>query len=412
MMTLASFFKKVCLTGFVFCMVICLGVFAYNSQAHATPQKTITIGIMSCISGGQAVIGNTYLYGAEQAVKYVNAKHLLGKDVILKAIVMDDQLNATVGMKAYQRAKDKMLAFTGYDTSGMCALRPFVEQDKKPWVPTTTNRSFIYPPSKYVFGVAMPYEELMVGFLKAAKADWKEKRAPKLGLISFDIPSGRVAISAAKKYGPKFGWEIGPVSVVPLTTVDFSEAIARVKEEKPDWVQLSLSGGQMKNLFTQANVAGVKDKVKWLLPLWAGFVEATTSAVSPELLEGVYGYCTISNPDVHTGAKEWAEWTAENGGKPCDESGNSGAAGVFIITRAIQLALEKVSVDDLDGPKLSEYGFQRINNFQMFGDLMPPVTYGSGNSRGIGKACILRMTNGKALEEISWFDVPALGKTK
>lgn len=408
MKNLTNCFKRVCLTGLIYSMVVCLGVLALNSQAYAASPKTISIGIMSCISGGQAVIGNTYLYGAEQAVKYVNEKKLLGEDITLKGIVIDDQLNATVGMNAYQRAKNKILAFTGYDTSGMMALRPFVEQDKMPWVPCTTNRSFIYPPSKYVFGVAMPYEELMVGFLKAAKADWKEKRAPKLGLISFDIPSGRVAISAAKKYGPELGWEVGPVSVVPLTTVDFSEAIARVKEEKPDWIQLSLTGGQMKNLFTQVSAAGLKDKTNWLLPLWAGFVEATTSVVPTELLEGVHGYCIISNPDVHAGAKEWAEWTKGNGGKPCDESGNSGAAGVFIITHAIQLALEKVSVDELDGPKLSEYGFQRIKNFQMFGDLMPPVTYGPDNSRGVSKACILQMVNGKVQGNIDWFDVPAL----
>ena len=207
-MKLTSNLKKVCLTGFIFSLVACLGVFGLNAQTYAASPKTISIGIMSCISGGQAVIGNTYVYGAEQAVKYVNEKQMLGKDIKLKGIVIDDQLNATVGMNAYQRAKNKMLAFTGYDTSGMCALRPFVEQDKMPWVPCTTNRSFIYPPSKYVFGVAMPYEELMVGFLKAAKAGWTENRAPKLGLISFDIPSGRVAISAAKKYGKELGWEI------------------------------------------------------------------------------------------------------------------------------------------------------------------------------------------------------------
>jgi ABC-type branched-subunit amino acid transport system substrate-binding protein len=385
-------------------------VFGLNSQVYAASQKTITIGIMSCISGGQAVIGNKGVYGAEQAIEYVNKNQMLGKDIQLKGIIMDDQLNATVGMNAYQRVKDKILALIVYDTSGACALRPFVEQDKIPWVPCTTNRSFIYPPSKYVFGLAMPYEELMVGFLKAAKAEWKEDRAPKLGLVSFDVPSGRVAISAAKKYGKELGWEIGPISVVSLSTVDFSGAIDRIREEKPDWIQLSLTGGQMSNFFSQVKVAGLKDEVKWLLPLWAGFCDATTLAVSPEKLDGVHGYEVISHLDVHAGAKEWAEWTKANGGSPSDESGNSTASAVFVITRAIQLALEKVSVDELDGQKLSEYGFQRIKDFQMFGDLMPPVTYGPNNSRGINKACILQMVDGKVQTNIDWFDVPVLKK--
>jgi len=404
--------RKDVLLGVAFLYIISLGILSVSSPAFAAPKKIITIGIMSCISGGQAVIGNTYLYGAEQAVEYVNKEQLLGKDVALKAIIIDDQLNATVGLNAYQRVKDKMLAFVGYDTSGMVALRPFVIQDKKPWVPGTTNRTFIYPPSKYVFGVAPPYEELMVGFLKVVKSNWKEKRAPRLGLISFDIPSGRVAVNAAKKYGPDLGWEIAHISVVPLTAVDFSEALARVKAKNPDWVQLSLTGGQMKGLFTQAEAVGVKDMTKWLLPLWAGFVDATTMTVTKEKLEGVYGYCAISNPDVHAGAKKWAEWTNVNSGKPCDESGNSGAAGVFIVTRAIQLALEKISIDELDGPKLSEYGFQRIKNFQMFGDLMPPITYGPNCSRGITLSSILRMVNGKAQEVIPWFEVPSLAESK
>jgi ABC-type branched-subunit amino acid transport system substrate-binding protein len=407
-----AFLGKIAVLGLAVFMVVSVAVFFCNSPAYAAPKRTITIGIMSCISGPQSVIGNTYLYGAEQAVQYVNKEHLLGKDVVLKDIVIDDQLNATVGLNAYQRVKDKILAFTGYDTSGCCALRPFVEQDKKPFVACTTNRTFIYPPSKYVFGVATPYEELLVGFLKAVKSKWNEKRAPRLGLISFDIPSGRVAVNAAKKYGPDIGWEIGPISIIPVTSVDFSEAIARIKAKKPDWVLLSLTGGQIKGVLTQAQTAGVKGMTKWLLPLWGGFTESTTMVVPKEQLDGVYGFCTISNPDVQAGAKKWAEWTKANGGKPSDESGNSGAVGVFIITRAIQLALEKVSFDDLDGPKLSEYGFQRIKNFQMFGDLMPPITYGPNLSRGSTRASILRMVNGTAQEAIPWFEVPSLAESK
>jgi ABC-type branched-subunit amino acid transport system substrate-binding protein len=393
-------------------MVFSFGTFAYDLTACAAPQKTIPIGLMSCISGPQAVIGNTCKYGAEQAVDYVNKEQLLGKNVQLKLIVADDQLNATVGLNSYQRFKDKILTFAGYDTSGCSALRPFVEQDKKPFVALTTNRTFIYPPSKYVFGVALPYEELLVGFLKAVKSNWKEKRAPRLGLISFETPSGRVPVSAAKKYGPEIGWEIDPISIVPVTSVDFSDAIARIKTKKPDWVLLSLTGGQIKGVLTQAETAGVKDMTKWLLPLWGGFTESTTMVVPKAQLEGVYGFCIISNPDVHEGAKKWAAWSKANGGKPSDESGNSGAVGIFIITRAIQLALEKVSVDELDGPKLSEYGYQRIKNFQMFGDLMQPITYGPNLSRGYSKASILRMVSGKPQEAITWFEIPSLAGAK
>ena len=407
-----TFVGKITVLGLAVFMVMSLSLLVCNSQVYADSKKTVTIGIMSCISGAQAVIGNTYLYGAQQAVQYVNKEQLLGKDVELKAIVIDDQLNATVGLNAYQRVKDKILAFTGYDTSGCAALRPFVEQDKKPFVACTTNRTFIYPPSKYVFGVATPYEELLVGFLKAVKANWKEKRAPRIGLISFDIPAGRVAVNAAKKYGSDIGWEIGPISVVPVTSVDFSEAIARIKAKKPDWVLLSLTGGQIKGVLTQAETSGVKGMTKWLLPLWGGFTESTTMVVPKEQLEGVNGFCMISNPDVHEGAKKWAAWTKANGGKPSDESGNSGAVGVFILTRAIQLALEKVSLDDLDGAKLSEYGFQRIKDFQMFGDLMQPITYGPNRSRGNTKASILKMVNGKAKEAITWFELPSLAESK
>jgi ABC-type branched-subunit amino acid transport system substrate-binding protein len=407
-----AFFGKIAVWALAMFMVVSLCIFSYNARAYAASEKTITIGLMSCISGPQAVIGNTCKYGAEQAVDYINKEQLLGKDIQLKLIVADDQLNATVGLNSYQRVKDKLLTFAGYDTSGCSALRPFVEQDKKPFVALTTNRTFIYPPSKYVFGVALPYEELLVGFLKAVKSNWKEKRAPKLGLISFETPSGRVPISAAKSFGPEIGWEIDPISIVPPTTVDFSEAIARIKANKPDWVLLSLTGGQIKGVLTQAETAGVKGMTKWLLPLWGGFTESTTMVVPKEQLEGVYGFCIISNPDVHEGAKKWAAWSKANGGKPSDESGNSGAVGMFIIARAIQLALEKFSVDELDGPKLSEYGFQRIKNFQMLGDLMQPITYGPNLSRGNTKASILRMVNGKAQEAITWFEVPSLAESK
>lgn len=390
--------------------MVSIGMIGFSASVMAgSAEKTITVGLLSCISGPQAVIGNTCKDGWEQAVHYINKNKMLG-DIVLKQIVADDQLNATVGLNAYQGFKDKVLCFAGYDTSGASALRPFVEQDKKPFVPLTTNRTFIYPPSPYVYGITPPYEEILIGFLKAVKADWKGSKPPKLGLISFETPSGRVPISAAKKYGPELGWEIGPVAIVPPTTVDFSEAIARIKAEKPDWVQLSLTGGQIKGVLTQAERAGAKDSTRWLLPLWGGFTKSTMMVVPPEQLESVYGYCLISNPAVHDGAKKWDEWTTTNLGKSTDESGNSGAVGAFVITRAIQLALEKVPFDKLDGANLAKYGFQRIQDFQMFGDLMPPLTFGPDRSRGSSKASVLQMVKGTPQKAVEWFDAPSLGE--
>ena len=397
--------------GLVVGICLAVGLFAAQPPAHADSGKVLTVGLMSCISGAQAVIGNTCKFGWEQGIDYINKQKMLG-DIELKQIVADDQLNATVGLNAYQGFKDKILGFAGYDTSGCSALRPFVEQDKKPFLALTTNQTFIYPPSDYVFGIAPPYEEILVGFLKAAKASWKETRAPRLGLISFETPSGRVPISAAKKYGPDLGWEIDPVTIVPPTAVDFSEAIAQIKAKKPDWVLLSLTGGQIKGVLSQAQTAGAKGMTKWLLPLWGGFTDSTTEVVTKENLEGVYGFCLISNPEAHEGAKKWAEWTKANSGKACDESGNSGAVGAFVMAKAIQKALEKVSFKELNGPNLSKYGLQRIENFQMFGDLMPPITFGPNLSRGSSNASVLLMNKGRVQVAMPWFNVPSLGQGK
>jgi len=403
-----TFLGKIAALGLAICILLWLGLINGHNSVYAAPKKVIPVGYLSGISGAQARICNLNRHGAEQAVAYVNQKQLLGKGISIKLLVADSQVNATVGLNSYQGFKDKVLTFVAYDTSGASALRPFVEQDKKPFVALTTNRTFVYPTSKFIFGLAPPYEELLVGFLKGVKSSWKKNRAPKIGLISFETPSGRFPISAAKKFGPGLGWEIGPISIVPLTSVDFSGAIARIKDEKPDWVLLSLTGGQIKNLLKQAKVAGVKDMTKWLMPLWGGFNESMTTVIPQAQLNGTYGFCLASNPDVHEGAKEWAAWTKSNSGQACEEAGNSGAAGVFIVTRALQLAMEKVSVDDLDGPKLSQYGYQRIRNFQMFGDLFPAINYGPNNTRGSTQASVLRMVNGKAEKAIPWFEVPSL----
>jgi len=399
------------LLGLVVGICLAVGFFVGQPLGHAESKKVVTVGLISCLSGAQAVIGNTCKFGWEQGIEYINKQKMLG-DIELKQLVVDDQLNATVGLNAYQGLKDKILAFAGYDTSGCSALRPFVEQDKKPFLALTTNQTFIYPPSDYVFGIAPPYEEILVGFLKAVKANWKEARAPRLGLISFETPSGRVPISAAKKYGPDLGWEIDPVTIVPPTAVDFSEAIAQIKAKKPDWVLLSLSGGQIKGVLNQAQTVGAKGLTKWLLPLWGGFTDSTTEIVTKENLEDVYGFSLISNPDAHEGAKKWAEWTKTNSGKASDESGNSGSVGAFVMAKAIQRALEKVSFQELNGPNLSKHGLQRIENFQMLGDLMPPITFGPKLSRGSSHASVLRMVKGQAQVAMPWFNVPSLSEVK
>ncbi|MCG7851803.1 MAG: hypothetical protein MIO92_04700, partial [Methanosarcinaceae archaeon] len=60
-----AFLGKIAVLGLTVLMVASLGVFVCNSKAYAASKKNITIGLMSCISGPQAVIGNTCKYGAE-----------------------------------------------------------------------------------------------------------------------------------------------------------------------------------------------------------------------------------------------------------------------------------------------------------------------------------------------------------
>jgi hypothetical protein len=86
----------------------------------------------------------------------------------------------------------------------------------------------------------------------------------------------------------------------------------------------------------------------------------------------------------------------------------SGCSCAFVLAEAIKKALEKVSLKELDGPNLSQHGLQRIQNFTMFGDFMPPVTFGPSQSKGSSKISILRMVNGKVTTAIPWSDVPAL----
>jgi len=401
-----AFFGKG-LKGLVAGISLAVGFFAGQPLGHAASDKVVTVGLLSCLTGAQAVIGNTCKYGWEQAIEYINKEKLLG-DIELKHMVLDDQLNATVGVSVYQGAKDKVLGFVGYDTSGISAIKPFAIQDKKPFIAVTTNWNFINPPSEYVFSTVPPYEEIVYGMMQTIKANWKEARTPRLGLISFETPSGRVAVSAAKKYSGTLGWEVDPVTIVPPTAVDFSEAIAQIKAKKPDWVLMSLSGGQMKNVLSQAKVAGVKDKTNWLLPYWGAFTDSAVDVVGRENLEGVYGTCQVSHPEAHEGAKKWAEWTKANGGKACDESGNTCAAGAFVLAEAIKKALEKVSLKELDGPNLSKHGIQRIQNFTIFGDFMPPVNFGPGQSQGSSRITVLRMINGKVTTAIPWSDVPRL----
>jgi hypothetical protein len=48
----------------------------------------------------------------------------------------------------------------------------------------------------------------------------------------------------------------------------------------------------------------------------------------------------------------------------------------------------------------------------MFGDLMPPITFGPKLSRGSSNACLLNMVKGQAQVAMPWFNVPSLGQNK
>lgn len=275
-------------------------------QAAEKPDS-LTIAVLGDLSGPYAAAVGPFAPGTEDAVRYVNDE-LGGIDgVKLKVVIKDNTGKAALGLQQYAEliaAKPKPLFFGVPHTPTAEALREkFVHDDVVAFSPASVED--LYPVGN-AYGFYALYPEQAAILVKWVKDNFKEKRNPKIAIITWDQAYGRAIMTQEfYDYCTKIGVDIVAKELFGVRDVDLTTQMVRIRAQKPDWLLTNCTGSGPVAIMRAVKELGMTTK---LLNGVAGGWELLR--IDPDLFQGCV--CTINHVsydnEQHPGMKKLKEY--------------------------------------------------------------------------------------------------------
>lgn len=246
---------------FVTVLMVCLA-FSFNFSFAEDQPKVFKYGFMSALSGTFAAVAETQRQGALLAVEQINARGGLdmpwGK-VKIETIVKDDEAKLDVGVRRFRELVDagiNGLAGTCWNPMA-AALNEETKITPIPYLAACVPALDSFRkgnPAPGTFSVA--FTPWSVGYLTGAVAiDKLEKK--KIFHVSRADSWGSTIYEGLKAAVEDFGGEIVERHEFPQGTVDYTSAINRALEVKPDIFIADQFGGDAIAVFKQAYDMGL-----------------------------------------------------------------------------------------------------------------------------------------------------------
>lgn len=204
----------------------------------------IHVALVVDLSGPYAPIVGAYRPGALDAWEYINKEKNGVKGLKVKLFIRDTAGSITKGLTFYNEAvniKPKPTFFHACESPLEEALRPrFIEDGILALVAATVPD--IYPVGN-TFGIYPLYAEQCAAGIKWLKDNWKKKRNPRVGIITWDQAYGRGAFTDEfYAYAKKIGVDIVDTQLFGTREVDISVQMMKLRMKKPDWLLTNTLG--------------------------------------------------------------------------------------------------------------------------------------------------------------------------
>ncbi|KAF0121753.1 MAG: amino acid/amide ABC transporter substrate-binding protein HAAT family [bacterium] len=186
--------------GFVLSLTVLLssGKFTYAKEARGVTDDTIKLGVIVDLTGPIAVNTIPYLEAARNYFRYINEEGgINGRKV--KLIVEDDRYSIPMAIAAFKKLlyKDEVIALLGpAGTSQTVALSAQIDKLKVPTMTLSISR--VWKEKKYIFIIALPYEDGLRTTIDYIANDLKGKGS-RIGFTTFDNDYGRNGLAAARE---------------------------------------------------------------------------------------------------------------------------------------------------------------------------------------------------------------------
>ena len=380
-------------------------------SGHAA--KILYVGGTQSLTGPFAEDSAAVLAAIQDYVKYVNDTKMMAPwrkekfpaDVTLEVMWRDDELKPAKALPIYEELKAKGMLVARISGSPIAlALKDKMWEDRMGATSMATGPYYLSPPQS-CFTYYPIYTDCAGAIADWFKANWKEKRMPRVAYLTADNAMGRsIEIPEMKAYLEKIGYEFVGTQYVPLVvTSPPTTQLTWLKEKGVD-----LAVGVMINPGSQPTVKemvrlgmGPFQPYKMTLGVGSPGHAVVFAEAMGKLGDGYV--CAGSFPswdDPAPGVKFMIE--AQKRSHPGKFVNHIMYQGGFlegmIQVEALRLAMQQVPFEKLTPKDVLEHGFYKIRNLDTGQISSTPLTYGEGDVEGVDSVRIDQVQNGKVVK--------------
>jgi ABC-type branched-subunit amino acid transport system substrate-binding protein len=382
--------------------------------AGANAAKVLYVGGTQSLTGPFAEDSAAVLAAIQDYVQYVNETKMMAPwrkekfpaDITLEVMWRDDELKPAKALSIYEELKAKGMLVARISGSPIAlALKDRMWQDHMGATSMASGPYYLSRPQS-VFTYYPIYTDSCAAIADWFKANWKEKRKPKVAYLTADNAMGRsIEIPEMKAYLEKIGYEFVGTQYVPL--VPTSPPTTQLTWLKEKGVDLAL--GVMINPGSQPTV---KEMVRLGMGPFQPYKMTFGVALPGHAAVFAEAMGKLGDGYVCAGSFRPLDDLATPGIKFCNDLQNkyrpdkrvthimyeAGALEGMIQVEALRLAMQEVPFEKLTRKDVLEKGFYRIKNLDTGDISSTPLTYGKGDIEGVDEIRIDQVRNGKSVK--------------
>jgi len=384
--------------------------------AHAA--KILYVGGTQSLTGPFAEDSAAVLAAIQDYVQYVNETKMLAPwrkekfpaDITLEVMWRDDELKPAKALPIYEELKAKgMLVYRISGSPIALALKDRLWEDRMGATSMATGPYYLSPPQSCLTYYPI-YTDCAGAIADWFKANWKEKRKPRVAYLTADNAMGRsIEIPEMKAYLEKIGYEFVGTQYVPLVVT--SPPTTQLTWLKEKGVDLAL--GIMVNPGSQPTIKeavrlGMGPHLDYKITFGMG-APSHLAVFAPAMGE-------VGNGFVVAGSFPPLDDISTPGVKFCDDLQKkyrpskrvthimyeAGILEAMTQVEALRLAMQEVPFEKLTRRDVLEKGFFKIKNLETGDISSTPLTYGPGDIEGVDEIRIDQVQNGKVVKVGVW----------
>jgi branched-chain amino acid transport system substrate-binding protein len=306
----------------------------------------------------------------------------VGKKIGVKLVnkVYDTRYDAAETASIHARAvvSDKPIAILTGGAPMVLPIMGKVAEQKIVVIHGTCGVSFFHQPAGWVFSPLRDYATLSTASIEwLCEEYWKKPGKPRIVISIFEGVAGKdiaAPVLAWQKTYPEMEFVFGDILWHPPTPVELSGLARKIMEEgKPDYISFSGNAISTVAFYSAMRELGYLHKVPILTPPYLG-LSVLAEMMGADMVEGDFEYNGVDYSLGTEAHKIFVKNIDKYGpGTPWGSAGSQYSFQVYMLTRAVERAVEKVGAANLTGQalydELNEGEFKAAELYGLTGDI-------------------------------------------